>query len=83
MVTSGLNHSGHVVSGLSAAVYHPERAKAVAPVMLTLFGFTPIQVELLIGGFAVSVQAARLALSRAKSRLPVRLFAGHSSLHLN
>ena len=83
MVTLGLNHVGHVVSGLSAAVHHPERTKAVAPVMLTLFGFTPVQVELLIGGFAVSVQAARLALSRARSHLPIRLFAGHSSPHLD
>ena len=78
MVTLGLNHIGHVVSGLSAAVYHPERAKAVAPVMLTLFGFTPVQVELLIGGFAVSVQAARVALSRAKSRLPIGSAVRHS-----
>ena len=83
MVTLGLNHIGHVVTGLTAAVYHPERAKAVAPVMLTLFGLTPVQFELLIGGFAVSVQAVRVVLSRAKSRLPIRLFAGHNSPRLD
>ena len=68
MVTSGLTHIGHVVSGLSAAVYHPERAKSAAPVLLSLFGFTPVQVELLIGGFGLSLQAASMAASRVKSR---------------
>jgi hypothetical protein len=69
MVTLGLNHIGHVVSGLSAAVYHPERAKSAAPVLLTLFGFTPVQVELLIGGFLVAAQSANLTLRHVRHRL--------------
>jgi len=70
MVTFGLNHIAHVASGLSAAVYHPVRTKTVAPV---LFGFTPVQAELLIGGFLMVLQSITLVAYRAKSYLPVRI----------
>jgi hypothetical protein len=73
MVTFGLNHIAHVASGLSAAVYHPVRTKTVAPVLLSLFGFTPVQAELLIGGFLMVLQSITLVAYRAKSYLPVRI----------
>ena len=70
MITLGLTHIGHAAGALSAAVQHPERAKAAAPFVLTLLGFSPIQVELLITGFVLTFQAAYLALSRAGNHLP-------------
>ena len=70
MVTLGLGHMGYAAAALTTAVHHPERAKMAAPLVLTLFGFTPIQVEVLIAGLAAAVYGAKLTAERIKSRLP-------------
>ena len=71
MITLGLTHIGHAAGALSAAVQHPERVKAAAPFVLTLLGFTPLQVELLITGFVLTFQAAYLVVLRTGERLPI------------
>jgi hypothetical protein len=73
MVSLGLNHLGHAAAAVSTAVQHPERAKMAAPLVLTLFGFSPLQVELLIGGFVLAVEAARLRIAHAAGRLPIQV----------
>jgi hypothetical protein len=70
MFALGLNHIGHTASAVSTVLHLPQKSRAVAPVLLSLAGFTPVQVELLIGGFLVSVQGAGLAFNRLKSHLP-------------
>jgi hypothetical protein len=70
MFTLGLNHIGHAASAVSTVLHLPERGRTVAPTLLTLAGFTPVQVELLIGGFLVTVQGAAIMLRRLKSHLP-------------
>lgn len=78
MITLGLNHIGHAASAVSSVLHLSERTRTAAPALLTLAGFTPVQVELLIGGFLVTVQAADIALRRFKSHLPNRIAIRHS-----
>ena len=70
MFAQGLHHIGHTASAVSAVLHLPERSRSAAPVLLTLAGFTPVQVELLIGGFLVAVQTASVAFGRFRSHLP-------------
>jgi hypothetical protein len=78
MFIAGLNHIGHAASAISTVLNLPERGRHVAPTLLTLAGFTPVQVEVLIGGFVMTLASANLIARRAKSYLPNRLLAGHS-----
>ncbi len=79
MIALGLNHIGHAASAVSTVLHLPERSRTVAPTLLTLAGFTPVQVEVLIGGFLVTVQAANIALHRLKSHLPTHGSSGQSA----
>ena len=79
MFAQGLHHIGHAASAVSAVLHLPERGRTVAPTLLTLAGFTPVQVELLIGGFLVTIQGVDIALRRIKSHLPNGQAARHSS----
>jgi hypothetical protein len=73
MFSLGLNHIGHAATAVSAVLHLPERSRTMAPTLLTLAGFTPVQVELLIGGFLVTLQSADIALKQFKSHLPQRI----------
>jgi hypothetical protein len=79
MFAQGLHHIGHAASAVSTVLHLPERGRTVAPTLLTLAGFTPVQVELLIGGFLVTIQGVDIALRRIKSHLPNGLAGRHSS----
>jgi hypothetical protein len=79
MFAQGLHHIGHAASAVSTVLHLPERGRTVAPTLLTLAGFTPVQVELLIGGFLVTIQGVDLALRRFKSHLPHGMAARQSS----
>lgn len=80
MVTLGLEHIGHGIAHLASAVHLPQRTRTAVPAVLTLLGFTPLQVEVLIGGFAVTLQQADTALLRLKGHLP-NCIAPRQSLH--
>ena len=73
MIVAGLNHIGHSVSAVSAVLNIPERGRTAAPALLTLAGFTPVQVEILITGFVAALAAGQLILRRAQGLLPVRI----------
>jgi hypothetical protein len=76
MIALGLNHIGHAASAVSTVLHLPERGRTMAPTLLTLAGFTPVQVELLIGGFLVALQGMVIAILRVKSHLPNRSSPG-------
>jgi hypothetical protein len=81
MIALGLNHIGHAASAVSTVLHLPERGRTVAPALLTLAGFTPVQVELLIGGFLLTVQGIYVALRRYKSHLPNHIASRQSPSH--
>ncbi len=69
MITLGFAHLAHAAS--TAVVLHlPERAKATIPTLLTLAGFTPLQIEVTVTGFALFAQALIFAALRFKTSLP-------------
>ena len=77
MIVAGLNHIGHTVSAVSAVLNIPERGRTAAPALLTLAGFTPVQVEILITGFVAALAGLRLILLRGRGLLAVRVPARH------
>ena len=79
MIALGLNHIGHAVSAVSTVLNVPERSRTAVPTLLTIAGFTPVQVELLISGFVLSLASANLIAIRMKSYLPKLASARHSS----
>ena len=77
MFIAGLNHIGHAASAVSTVLNLPERGRSAAPAVLTLAGFTPVQVEVLITGFVITLASANLIVRRAKNYLPKRVLARH------
>jgi hypothetical protein len=75
MIVAGFNHIGHTVSAVSTVLNIPERGRAAAPALLTLAGFTPVQVEVLISGFVVALAGLQLILRRAQGLMAVRISA--------
>jgi hypothetical protein len=73
MIVAGLNHIGHGVAAVSAVLNIPERGRTAAPALLTLAGFTPVQVEILITGSVVALAGAQLMLRRVRGLMPVRV----------
>jgi hypothetical protein len=73
MVVAGLSHIGHTVSAVSTVLNIPERGRAAAPALLTLAGFSPIQVEILISGFVMALAGVQLMVRRTQGLLPVRI----------
>jgi hypothetical protein len=73
MIVAGLNHLGHTVSAVSTVLNIPERGRNAAPALLTLAGFTPVQVEILITGFVVALAGVQLMLRRVQGLMPVRI----------
>ncbi len=71
MIVAGLSHIGHTVSAVSTVLNIPERGRTAAPALLTLAGFTPVQVEVLISGFVVALAGLQLILRRARGLMPV------------
>jgi hypothetical protein len=78
MFVAGFNHIGHAASALSTVLNLPERGRNAAPTLLTLAGFTPVQVEVLITGSVMALASANLIVRRAKNYLPNRVLARHS-----
>jgi hypothetical protein len=75
MFVAGLSHIGHAVSAVSTVLNIPERGRNAAPALLTLAGFTPVQAEVLIGGFAMAAASTLVIAQRVKSYLPSRVLA--------
>ena len=73
MFVVGLNHIGHAASAVSTVLNLPERGRSAAPALLTLAGFTPVQVEILISGFVMALTSTLLIVQRARSYLPSRM----------
>jgi len=73
MFVAGLNHIGHAASAVSTVLNLPERGRSAAPALLTLAGFTPVQVEILISGFVMALTSTLLIAQRAKGYLPGRI----------
>ncbi len=80
MITLGLDHIAHAAVSSAAVLNIPERAKSVAPTVLTIAGFTPLQVEVMVTGVALFAQALIFAALRVKTVLPRqgRLFHRHA-----
>jgi hypothetical protein len=78
MIALGLNHIGHAAAAVSTVLNLPERGRTAAPTLLTLAGFTPVQVELLISGFVLALAGAQATAVRLKGHLPMRVFARHT-----
>jgi hypothetical protein len=70
MFFAGLNHIGHAASAVSTVLNLPERGRSAAPALLTLAGFTPVQVEILISGFVMALTSTLLIAQRARAHLP-------------
>jgi hypothetical protein len=70
MFIAGLNHIGHAASAVSTVLNLPERGRSAAPAVLTLAGFTPVQVEVLITGFAMALASTLLIVQRVRGYLP-------------
>ncbi len=75
MFVVGLNHIGHAASAVSTVLNLPERGRSAAPALLTLAGFTPVQVEVLISGFVMALTSTLLIVQRARSYVPGRILA--------
>ena len=73
MFVAGLNHIGHAASAVSTVLNLPERGRSAAPALLTLAGFTPVQVEILISGFVMALTSTLLIAQRARTYLPGRI----------
>jgi hypothetical protein len=78
MIALGLNHIGHAASVVFTVLNLPERGRTAAPTLLTLAGFTPVQVELLISSFVLTLAGVNAAAVRLKSHLPRRALARHT-----
>ncbi len=70
MITLGLDHLAHAAVTTAAVLHIPERAKSAAPMALSIAGFTPLQVEVMVTGFALFAQALIFAALRIKTALP-------------
>jgi len=75
MFIAGLNHIGHAASAVSTVLNLPERGRNAAPTLLTLAGFTPVQVEVLITGFVMTLASTLLIVRRVRSYLPSHIYA--------
>jgi len=73
MFVAGLNHIGHAASAVSTVLNLPVRGRSAAPALLTLAGFTPVQVEVLISGFVMALTSTLLIAQRVRSYLPSRI----------
>jgi hypothetical protein len=80
MIVAGLNHIGHSMAAVSTVLNIPERGRTAAPALLTLAGFSPVQVEVLITGFVVALAGLQLMLRRVRGLMPARL-AGYIPAH--
>lgn len=76
MVSFGLDHIAHA-AGTLAVLNLPEKAKSAVPTALSIAGFTPVQIEVLVTSFALLAQALIFAALRVKTALPVRATVGH------
>ncbi len=72
MITLGFDHLAHAAVSTAAVLNIPERAKSVAPTVLSIAGFTPLQVEVMVTGVALFAQALIFAALRIKTALPGR-----------
>jgi hypothetical protein len=70
MISLGLDHIAHAAVSTAAVLHIPERAKSAAPMALGIAGFTPLQIEVLVTGVALFVQALIFAALRIKTALP-------------
>jgi hypothetical protein len=70
MITLGLDHIAHAAVSTAAVLNIPERAKSVAPTVLTIAGFTPLQIEVMVVGVGLMVQTLIFAALRVKTVLP-------------
>jgi hypothetical protein len=70
MITLGLDHIAHAAVSTAAVLNIPERAKSAAPMALSIAGFTPFQIEVMVMGFALFAQALIFAALRIKTALP-------------
>jgi len=74
MFNLGLDHIAHAAAtaGCSSCA---GKAKAAVPTLLTIAGFTPLQVEVMITSIALLAQALIFAALRVKTALPNRIFS--------
>jgi hypothetical protein len=70
MISLGLDHLAHAAASTAAVLNIPARAKSVAPTVLTVAGFTPLQIEVMVTGVALFAQAVIFAALRIKTALP-------------
>ena len=70
MVSFGLDHIAHA-AGTLAVLNLPEKAKSAVPTALSIAGFTPVQIEVLVTSFALLAQALIFAALRVKTAFPV------------
>ena len=80
MISLGLDHIAHAAVSTAAVLHIPERAKSVAPTVLTIAGFTPLQVEVMVTGVVLLVQTLIFAALRIKTALPRRPILVHRSV---
>ena len=80
MITFGLDHIAHAAVSTAAVLNIPERAKNVAPTVLTIAGFTPLQIEVMVTGIALFAQALIFAALRIKTALPHHPILAHRSV---
>jgi hypothetical protein len=76
MVGFALDHIAHA-AGTVAVLNLPEKAKSVVPMALSIAGFTPVQIEILVTGFALLAQALIFAALRVKTALPTHAIVDH------
>ncbi len=79
MITLGLDHLAHAAVSTAAVLNIPERAKTAAPLALSIAGFSPLQVEVMVTGAALFVQTLIFAALRIKTALPHRPMLAHRS----
>ena len=80
MITLGLDHIAHAAVSTAAVLHIPERAKSAAPLALSIAGFTPLQIEVMVTGVALLAQTLIFAALRIKTALPHRPILVHRSV---
>ena len=80
MITLGLDHLAHAAVSTAAVLNIPERAKSAAPLALGIAGFTPLQIEVMVTGFALFAQALIFAALRIKTAVPHHPILTHRSV---
>ena len=69
MIAQGLEHLTHAAASTAAVLHLPDRARSVAPALLTIAGFTPLQVEVMVTGIGLFAQALIFAAFQVKTAL--------------